>query len=237
MNRNRVYRTFIHKEAAFRICCEAFSVVTREIVRQRAILEDYIRRDLIFRHTLEPLEVPGDAPEVAKRMARAAKIAGVGPMAAVAGAMAQLAVEAALEAGAEEAIVDNGGDIYLKITEPVVIGLFAGGSLGPSGGGRFGRLAFSLQPSDTPLSICSSSGKMGHSLSLGLCDLATVVAKDAALADAAATRTANLVRTVEDVEKALNTMVAVAGVSGLLIVKDGHVGLAGRVPPLVRMDR
>ena len=229
MNRKRVYRTFIHKEAVLRICCEAFSVVTREIVRQRAILEDYIRRDLIFQHTLEPLEVPADAPEVAKRMARAAKMAGVGPMAAVAGAMAQLAVEAALEAGAEEAIVDNGGDIYLKTTEPVVIALFAGGS------GRIGRLAFSLQPSDTPLSICSSSGKMGHSLSLGRCDLATVVAKSAALADAAATRAANLVRNVEDVEKALDTMMAVEGVSGLLIVKDGHVGLAGRVPPLVRM--
>ena len=231
MNRKRVYRTFIHKEAVFRICCEAFTVVTREIVRQRAILEDYIRRDPIFRHTLEPLAVPDDAPEVAKRMARAAKIAGVGPMAAVAGAMAQLAVEAALEAGAEEAIVDNGGDIYLKATEPIVIAIYPGGS------GKLGRLAFSLQPTETPLSICSSSGKMGHSLSLGLCDLATVVAKDAALADAAATRAANLVRTVEDVEKALETMVAVAGVSGLLIVKDGHVGLAGRVPPLVRMDR
>ena len=237
MNRKRVYRTFIHKEAVFHICCEAFTVVTREIVRQRAILEDYIRRNLKFKHTLQPLEVSADAPEVAKRMARAAKIAGVGPMAAVAGAMAQLAVEAGLEAGAEEAIVDNGGDIYLKTTEPVVIALFAGGSLCPSGCGRIGRLAFSLQASDTPLSICSSSGKMGHSLSLGLCDLATVVAKDAALADAAATRAANLVRTVEDVEKALDTMVAVEGVSGLLIVKDGHVGLAGRVPPLVRMGR
>jgi ApbE superfamily uncharacterized protein (UPF0280 family) len=231
MNRKRVYRTFIHKEAVFRICCEAFSVVTREIVRQRAILEDYIRRDLIFQHTLEPLEVSADAPEVAKRMARAAKLAGVGPMAAVAGAMAQLAVEAALAAGAEEAIVDNGGDIYLKATEPIVIAIYPGGS------GKLGRLAFSLQPTDTPLSICSSSGKMGHSLSLGLCDLATVVAKDAALADAVATRAANLVRTVEDVEKALDTMMPVAGVSGLLIVKDGHVGLAGRVPPLVRMGQ
>jgi ApbE superfamily uncharacterized protein (UPF0280 family) len=236
MNRKRVYRTFIHKEAVLRICCEAYSVVTREIVRQRAILEDYIRRDIIFQHTLQPHDVPADAPEVAKRMARAAKIAGVGPMAAVAGAMAQLAVEAALEAGAEEAIVDNGGDIYLKTTGPVVIGLFPGGSLCPLGCGRIGQLAFSLQASDTPLSICSSSGKMGHSLSLGLCDLATVVAKDAALADAAA-RAANLVRTVEDVEKALDTMVAVAGVIGLLIVKDGHVGLAGRVPPLVRMGQ
>ncbi|MBU4121624.1 MAG: UPF0280 family protein [Proteobacteria bacterium] len=229
MNRKRVYRTFIHKEAAFRICCEWFEAVTQEIVRQRAILEDYIRRDPHFQHSLQPVAVKADAPEVARRMARAAKIVGVGPMAAVAGAMAQLAVEAGLQAGAAEAIVDNGGDIYLQTAEPVIIGLYPGGS------GPIGRLAFSLQACDTPLSICSSSGKMGHSLSFGQCDLATVVAKDAALADAAATQAANLVKTVADVEPALNKMVSVDGVSGVMIVKDGHVGLAGKLPPLVKM--
>ena len=230
MNRNRVYRTFIHKEAVLRSCCDAFAAVTREIVSQRAILEEYIRRHTEFRHSLQPLAVKDDAPEVARRMARAAQKAGVGPMAAVAGAMAQLAVEAALEAGAEEAIVDNGGDIYLKTAEPVIIGIF------PGGNGPLGRLAFSLQASDTPLSICSSSGKMGHSLSLGRCDLATVVAKDAARADAAATRAANLVKTIADVEAALDQIISIEGVSGALIVKDGHVGLAGRLPPLVKAE-
>jgi len=228
MNRNRVYRTFIHKEAVLRICCDAFEAVTGEIVRQRAILEEYIRRHPEFRHSLDPLAVKDDAPEVARRMARAAKKARVGPMAAVAGAMAQLAAEAGLEAGAREAIVDNGGDIYLQAAAPVIIGLF------PGGRGKLGRLAFSLQPTDTPLSICSSSGKMGHSLSLGRCDLATVVAKDAALADAAATRTANLVKTVSDVEAALAEAISIEGVDGALIVKDGHVGLAGKLPPLVK---
>jgi ApbE superfamily uncharacterized protein (UPF0280 family) len=228
MNRNRVYRTFIHKEAVLRICCEPFEVVTQEIVRQRAILEDYIRRHPHFQHSLQPVAASADAPEVAVRMARAASTVGVGPMAAVAGAMAQLAVEAALAAGAEEAIVDNGGDIYLHTIEAVIIGLYPGESE------QIGRLAFSLQASDTPLSICSSSGKMGHSLSLGQCDLATVVAKDAALADAAATLAANLVKTVSDVETALNQIVSIEGISGVMIVKDGHAGLAGKLPPLVK---
>ncbi|MHB8830456.1 MAG: UPF0280 family protein, partial [Syntrophales bacterium] len=186
----RVYKTFIHKEAVLRICCEPFEVVTREIVRQRAILEEYLRRHPLFQHSLEPVAARADAPEVAQRMARAANKVGVGPMAAVAGAMAQLAVEAALQAGAEEAIVDNGGDIYLQAAAPVIIGLY------PGRAGAIGELAFSLQASDTPLSICSSSGKMGHSLSLGECDLATIVAKDASLADAAATLAANLVKNV-----------------------------------------
>jgi hypothetical protein len=229
MNRERVYRTFIHKEAVLRICCEPFEAVTREIVRQRAILEDYIRRYPHFQHSLEPVAVKADAPEVARRMARAASAVGVGPMAAVAGAMAQLAVEAALRAGAEEVIVDNGGDIYLQTVEPVIIGLYPGESE------QIGQLAFSLQASDTPLSICSSSGKMGHSLSFGQCDLATVVAKDAALADAAATLAANLVKTVTDVEPALNQIVSIEGISGVMIVKDGHAGLAGKLPTLVKM--
>ncbi|MBM4312554.1 MAG: UPF0280 family protein [Deltaproteobacteria bacterium] len=228
MNHKRVYRTFVHKEASLHICCEAFEAVTGEIVRQRAILEEYIRRHPRFHHSLEPVVLLADAPEVAQRMARAAETVGVGPMAAVAGAMAQLAVEAALEAGAEEAIVDNGGDIYLKTVEPVVIGLYPGRSE------PLGRLAFSLQPSDTPVSVCSSSGKMGHSLSLGFCDLATVVAKDAALADAAATLAGNLVKTVDDVEPALDRIVSIAGISGVMIVKDGHAGLAGKLPPLVK---
>jgi ApbE superfamily uncharacterized protein (UPF0280 family) len=229
MNRNRVYRTFIHKEAVLRIFCEPFETVTQEIVRQRAILEDYIRRHPHFQHSLQPVAVSADAPEVAVRMARAASTVGVGPMAAVAGAMAQLAVEAALRAGAEEAIVDNGGDIYLQTVEPVIIGLYPGESE------QIGRLAFSLQASDTPLSICSSSGKMGHSLSLGQCDLATVVAKDAALADAAATLAANLVKTVSDLETALNQIVSIEGIGGVMIVKDGHAGLAGKLPTLVKM--
>jgi uncharacterized protein len=229
MNRKRVYRTFIHKEAVLRICCESFATVTDEIVRQRAILEDYIRQYPLFKYSLQPVAVDSDAPEVARRMALAAGKVGVGPMAAVAGAMAQLAVEAGLRAGAAEVIVDNGGDIYLHTAESVIIGLYPGES------GQIGRLAFSLQASDTPLSICSSSGKMGPSLSFGRCDLATVVAKDAALADAAATKTGNLVRSVADVEPALNQMVSIEGIIGVLIVKEGHVGLAGKLPPLVKM--
>ena len=86
-------------------------------------------------------------------MARAARSVGVGPMAAVAGAMAELAVEAALKAGAAEAIVDNGGDIFMRATSPVVIGLHTGTVK------LADRLAFSLRPEDTPISICSSSGR------------------------------------------------------------------------------
>jgi ApbE superfamily uncharacterized protein (UPF0280 family) len=229
MTTKRTYRTFTCREAVFRICCGKFDVVTAEIVRQRHILEDYIAHHPEFRRSLEPLDLLEDAPEVAQSMARAAKLVGVGPMAAVAGAMAQFAGRAALDDGAREVVVDNGGDIYIRVVEPVVIGLKTGSAdLGE-------KLAFSLKPEDTPISICSSSGKMGHSMSLGECDLATVVAKDAALADAAATKAANLVKTVGDIDPTLENISAVEGIDGVMIVKGERVGLAGKLPPLVKI--
>jgi ApbE superfamily uncharacterized protein (UPF0280 family) len=228
--RKRLYRTFTHHEAVLSICCDQFDVVVAEIVRQRRILEEYIARHPSFQSALAPIELHADAPEVARRMAWAARRVGVGPMAAVAGAMAQIAAESALAAGAREAIVDNGGDIYLKATEPVLVALGTGTTK------LADRLAFSVQPDDTPLSICSSSGKMGHSMSLGWCDLATIVAKDAALADAAATQAGNLVKTVEDVDAALEKIMRIEGVDGVMLVKDDRVGLAGHLPRLTKID-
>ncbi|MFC1636151.1 UPF0280 family protein [Planctomycetota bacterium] len=230
MTAKRTYRTFTHKDAVYRIFCEAFDAVMAEIVRQRRILENYIVLHPDFGRSFEPIELSDDASPIAKRMARAARLVGVGPMAAVAGAMAQCAVEAGLEAGAREVIVDNGGDIYLRAAKPVIIGLDSGGAE------LADRLAFSLGPDDTSLAICSSSGRMGHSTSLGQCDLATVVSIDAALADAAATRAANLVKSVEDVDGALEQIAAIEGVDGVMIVKNARVGLAGQLPPLVKIQ-
>jgi len=226
----RTYRSFTHREAVFRISCDRFDAVCAEIVRQRRILEDYIARHRLFGRSFEPVAARPGAPIVAQRMARAARLVNVGPMAAVAGTMAQLAAEAGLKAGATEVIVENGGDLYLKAAQPVLIRLNAGAAK------LADRLAFSLQPDDTPISICSSSGKMGHSTSLGHCDLATVVARDAALADAAATQAANLVSSVADVDAALERIAAIEGVDGVLIVNDDRVGLAGKLPPLAKAE-
>jgi ApbE superfamily uncharacterized protein (UPF0280 family) len=76
---------------------------------------------------------------------------------------------------------------------------------------------------------------MGHSFSFGECDLATVVAKDASLADAAATQAANLVRTVDDIDSALENIAGIEGVDGVMIIKGDRVGLAGKLPPLVKI--
>ncbi len=224
-----MYQTFTYREAVFRICCESFDAVTREIKTQRHLLESYLKRHPDFQTSLIPMDPLDNAPEVARRMARAAHCVGVGPMAAVAGAMAQCAAEAGLKAGASEVIIENGGDLYVRTVSPVVIGLVSGTPK------LTGQLAFSLQPSDTPISICSSSGHMGHSMSLGHCDLATTVGKEAALADAAATQAANLVKTEQDVNPTLERIAAIQGIDGVLIVKNDRVGLAGKLPPLVKI--
>lgn len=223
----RVYQQFIHKDAVFRICCEAFDTVTAEIVHQRDMLEAYLKRHPEFATAFAPLDPLPDAPESAQRMAAAAHTVGVGPMAAVAGTMAQLAAQAGLRAGAPEAIVENGGDIYAVVTSRVKIGLHAGQATVAD------HLAFLIQPNATPLAVCSSSGTMGHSTSLGNCDLATVVSPDTALADAAATRAANMVSRIEDVDAALETIAAIHGVLGVVIAKHDRIGLAGNLPHLV----
>jgi len=228
MPHERTYRTFTYREAVLRICCSQFEIATAEIVRQRHLLEDYIRRHPEFQRSLTPLALRADAPEIARHMAWAAERVGVGPMAAVAGAMAQRAAEAAIAAGANEALVDNGGDLYLKTVAPVVVALGTGTSR------LADRLAFRIEPDRTPVAICSSSGRMGHSMSLGRCDLATIVAADAALADAAATQAANLVTTSDDIDAALERIGAIEGIAGVLIVKDDRIGLAGHLPRLVR---
>jgi uncharacterized protein len=224
----RCYRTISCKQTRLRIATDRHEVAVAEVTRQRAFLEAYIERHPEFRTSLVPVGLLAAAPEIVLRMHRAAARAGVGPMAAVAGAMAQMVAEAALAAGAREAIVENGGDIYIMSPEEVMVALYAGNAaLG-------GRLAFRVTPDLMPLSICSSSGRMGHSLSLGDCDLATVVSPDACLADAVATRAGNAVRRESDLQAAATEVAVIDGVSGVLLVKGARLALAGRLPELVR---
>jgi ApbE superfamily uncharacterized protein (UPF0280 family) len=224
----RNYQRYSHRGANFRIASTHPQVIREEIRRQRRALEAYIRRHPDFAASLEPLELLSGAPEVARRMQTAAAAIGVGPMAAVAGTMAQLAVEAARAAGAGEAIVENGGDLFLDSPGFVVVALYAGDNP------LSGKLALRIDPERMPLAVCSSSSFMGHSLSFGKCDLATVVSPDAALADAAATLACNLVRSSRDVSPVLQRICDLPGISGILIVKGDRVGMAGDLPELIR---
>jgi len=200
-------------------------------MRQRDLIEKYIARHHEFLTSLVPIALKSGAPDITRDMAAAAEAAEVGPMAAVAGAIAQYASGAAMAHGAVEAIVENGGDIFFASPYPVTIGLFAGkkaaGKLGDS-------VALKLVPEQMPVSICSSSSTMGHSLSFGNCDLALVISKSGALADAAATATCNSIKAPEDIEPALVKAMKIPGVLAALAVKDDTVGMIGDLPELVK---
>ena len=228
--RSREYTTFVWKEANLRICSSRADVITESVKKLRAILERYILLQPEFKTSLIPLPLLPEAPEIAVRMERAAEPCGVGPMAAVAGAVAEMCVEAAMAAGASEAIVENGGDIFIQSADVVDIGLYAGDHP------LSGRLAFRISPEMMPLSVCSSSSRFGHSLSFGDCDLATIVCPDGALADAAATLAGNSVKSTRDVEPALEKIMKIEGIRGVLIIKADKVGMAGDLPPLIRCE-
>ncbi|MGD0856467.1 MAG: UPF0280 family protein [Dehalococcoidia bacterium] len=197
------------------------------IQKYRNPLEEYIRSHPLFMHSLEPLEVDQQAPQVVKMMAGSARAADVGPMAAVAGAMAELVGRNLLEYS-DEVIVENGGDIFIKTTRKRLVGIYAGNS--PFSG----KLAIEIEPEKTPMGICTSSGTVGPSLSLGLADAAIVLSSSAAFADAAATAVGNLVKLPDDIPAALEHGQVISGVIGVLLIAGEHMGVWGDIK-LVRL--
>lgn len=190
------------------------------VKEKRAQLEEYIQRHPLFLHSLEPLTVGDDEADVVKIMAWAGLTAGVGPMAAVAGTIAELVGKELLKYS-PEVIVENGGDIFLKISKKRNIGIYAGQSP------LSGRIALEIKPGMTPGGICTSSGTVGPSLSLGLADAVVVYSHSAALADAAATSVGNMVKSEDDISYALERGRKIEGVRGLLIIMDDKMGAWG----------
>jgi ApbE superfamily uncharacterized protein (UPF0280 family) len=211
---------------------KAVNVAKAAVRIHRVYLEDYIRRNPLFLASLEPIEVEDNAPEIIRRMAAAGLEADVGPMAAVAGALADLAVEAMGKTNAKVRVVENGGEIAAVSDVPIYIGVYAGDS--PISG----KIGFRVSYLDMPIGVGTSSATVSHAISFGQADSATVFAYNAALADAAATATGNAVkgRDVEaSIQKGLEAAEKIKGVKGAFIIRGRHVGAVGRIPELVKI--
>ncbi len=167
--------------------------------------------------------VERDAPQIVKAMAKAAADVGVGPMAAVAGAIAEC-VGKELLAFSEEVIVENGGDIFLKTLKRRLVGVYAGDNSPFTG-----KIALEIQPEETPLGVCTSAGTVGHSLSFGRADACIVLSTSTALADAAATALGNLIQEAGDIPKATDFASRTEGIRGVVVIKDDHMGIWGQV--------
>jgi ApbE superfamily uncharacterized protein (UPF0280 family) len=193
----------------------------RLVVKYRKQLEGYIERHPKFLSSMEPMAVT-DAPRILNAMAEAAEKASVGPMAAVAGAIAEFVGKELLEAS-PEVIVENGGDIFLQSQKDRTIGIYAGQSP------LTGRVGLDIKGKDTPLGVCTSSGTVGPSLSLGKADAVIALSKSTALADAAATAIGNIIKNADDIPRGIERAISIKGLSGVIIIKDDRIGFWGKV--------
>ena len=177
-------------------------------------IESYIKSHPEFLTTLKPYPEDPYAPAIINDMIMSTRDIGVGPMASVAGAIAQYVGLDLLESTAQ-VIVENGGDIFLKVNRQVTVSVLAGDSP------LSDRIGLSIPTRVMPLGVCSSSGRVGHSLSLGSVDVITILSTSAIRADGAATSIGNRIRTKTDLEKVAEWAAAIDGIlGGIAIMAD-----------------
>lgn len=235
MEENHVYRKLIQsrelisfkvqiKESDLFVLCDKKLVRETEesLLKYRQDIERYIYYNPYFRETLKPLPLEENMPLIAKAMVEASIKTNVGPMAAVAGAIAEF-VGKDLLGYCKQVIVENGGDIFMKVTRQRKVGIYAGESP------LSGRIALQVEADETPIGICTSAGTFGHSLSFGSADAVVVLAHDTALADAAATAVGNIIKVEKDIKHGLNFLKNIPGIKGGLIIKGENLGAWGKL--------
>jgi len=212
------------KESDLLVSCDKRLVRHTEeaLLKYRQQIEQYIYYHPDFRDTYEPVADEDAMPPIVRAMATASLEAGVGPMASVAGAIAEFVGRELLQR-CRQIIVENGGDIFLKTSRARVVGVYAGESP------LSGRVALRVEPKETPLGICCSAGTFGHSVSLGKADAVVILSESATLADAVATSVGNVVQSRTDITNALARLKGIKGVRGGLIIQGRHMGAWGQL--------
>jgi ApbE superfamily uncharacterized protein (UPF0280 family) len=196
---------------------------TREsVLKYRHQLETYITMNPEFQRSLIPLAEDLHAPELVREMIRVSQLARVGPMAAVAGAIAEWVSKDLLKLS-KEVIIENGGDIYLATARERTIGIYAGQS------SLSLKIGIVIGPEESPLGVCTSSGTVGPSFSFGKADAVCILSKSAALADAAATAVGNIVQEKKDIELGLERGREIEGILGTLIIVGEKMGVWGNI--------
>lgn len=212
------------KETDLWICAGSDLSVLAEksVIKNRHFIEEYIKIHPEFLSSFSPLEADILAPDIVRDMMEATIKAGVGPMAAVAGAIAQY-VALDLMTDSQDVMVENGGDIFLRSSRDILIGIFAGASP------LSDKISLKIRQEATPLGVCTSSASVGHSVSFGCADAVCVVSASAILADAAATAVGNLVQKDSDIRKGLDYGLEIEGVLGVLIIAGDKLGVRGAI--------
>ncbi|MFX1454496.1 MAG: UPF0280 family protein [Promethearchaeota archaeon] len=238
-----IYKThFVDKESDITIISDSKKAINRakrSFKIHRKNLEDYTQINSTFLKSFSPVNVVSNY-KIINLMTDVSSICNVGPMAAVAGALADLMLGVMKTKGDNEkgeickiALVENGGEIAIDSEEPMKIALYAGqNSLNLN-------IGFLITKEDCPIGIGTSSATVGHAISLGQSDAVTVFAENAALADAAATMVGNAVRG-KDIEKSIKRGLEIAdkikGVRATFISREDKVGQIGHLPQLIKIE-
>jgi hypothetical protein len=194
------------------------------ILFYRSVIEAHIAACPEFRDSLVPVMAPAGVHPLLRDMYEATQASGTGPMSAVAGAMAEYISRDILEAyKADEVVVENGGDIFMKLTTPAIISVYAGDSPLSE------KIALQIKPEETPLSVCCSSGTIGHSLSFGIADACMIACQSGALADAFATAFCNEVKSREMVHEVTENALHKPEIISVVIIAGDKVGLGGSI--------
>lgn len=188
------------------------------LVDLRRSMDAYLLLDPQYKAALTPYDAGLEAPDILKEMSRVSHKTGIGPMSAVAGAVA---LKVAEFLGTKEVIVENGGDIYAQASSDMDIAVFAGQSPLSE------KIGLHIPASAFPLGICTSSGTVGPSLSLGRADAMMIICKDVLLADSYATAMANRIKTVNDLQPVIEQIQNIPEILGALAVKDDKLAVCG----------
>ena len=206
-------------------------VETRELVLEhRGYVEAFIRSHPDFAKTLVPWQFDGPAPGIIVDMIKAARNAGVGPMAAIAGAVAEQVGHGLLKL-TNQVIIENGGDIFIKTNSSVTVGIFAGESPLSL------RIGIRLNTRSKAEAVCTSSGTIGHSHSQGKADAVCVVADSCPIADAAATSIGNLIDSPADIDSAIKTGRRIGELKGIVAIVGEKIGMWGDLEVIALKDR
>ena len=201
------------------------------LISIREDLKNYINHNPLFLSSLKPLNDINVSLPIINLMFKSSKIADVGPMATVAGSISELACDYLINLGSTYSIVDNGGDISLINDKKVICGVYSGNTYLDT------SIGFKLKKRKKAIGICSSSSKIGLSLSLGDSDCVTVISDKASFSDALATKIANYVKGNSN-EDGVNNGLEIAEnyteyFTGALIIKEDSIGTIGHLPEIV----
>ena len=205
---------------------DMLSYSLEELMRIINSIEKYIESFPIFKDTLQAYEVsdPSGCEEVIVEMTKASYMADVGPMASVAGAVAQaLGRKLKTEFSINDIIVENGGDVYIDTTEDVRISVLTNNTVLPE------RIKLNLQKSHMPLGVCSSSGIFGHSFSKGKADVVVAISHNAAISDAFATAICNQICSASDIEHVLYKFQENESLLGVMAICEKTLGMIGQI--------